>query len=910
MFVTIRLLAKHSLIYGVGDLLSRSVGFLMIPIYTHYLSTEQYGTLELLDLTGYVVGMVLSLLVGSNVVRYYHEYPDEHRKRQVISVALINIWVVAIIVLPLLYLSSRQLSQLVFQTPDNFMLVNIILTTLVIGMSNDIPLSLLRIQERSVLFVSISMSRLVVNLGLNVLFVVKFDWGVQGVLVGTLIASSLSGIALTIYVLRGPKLSYSWEIARSMWRYSAPLVGSMVGMFILSFSDRFFLERMTTLSQVGVYSLAARFGMLPSLIVSGPFLQVWGPKQFEIAPQSDGPKIFGRVFSYFWLIHLWVGLGLCVLMEDVISIMAAPEFHDAALYAPVLIFAYMTFGAYSFAQFGILYQKKTTYLAYNTMAVALLSLVSNFLLIPWIGVWGAVITTVISFLLLLATVHFIAQRLYRVSYETRRLVRMSLVAVALYVGSLFISIENTYLSMLVNLLVGLSFPVWLYLVGFYEPEELAAARDLYQTLMAKIGRGNGRAMGSVDPAPQGSDRARNLIGIWGYYGFANTGDEAILHCLLRGMRNIPMVRDQSDVVVFSADPAATRREHNVSAVLSAIPRTHKERVKAMLYLDWRDARRTYQQLDTLVVGGGGLFFDAPDSNFWLLRMLEQIRLAVADGKQVILCGVGVGPLYHQESKEIIKKVFSQVRGILVRDEPSAHLLAEIGVTAPVHVTGDLVFLIEPASSERIAEIAAIEGLKKSARPVIGVTLQGVEAEKPGIREALQAFVRYAVEVLEADIWFIPMQTGGERGVDDRPAAAAVAEEIADRDRLKAVNGTYSPWEVQGVLGLCDAVLAMRLHGAILAIANRTPVFGVSYAAKVSRVFAEIGHSEWQVPIEGLTPENLIEGFNRLWQNRIAVKAELEHVMIAARQRAADNLPLLAEYLSAEPMRQGHDNTGT
>jgi polysaccharide pyruvyl transferase CsaB len=399
---------------------------------------------------------------------------------------------------------------------------------------------------------------------------------------------------------------------------------------------------------------------------------------------------------------------------------------------------------------------------------------------------------------------------------------------------------------------------------------------------------------------------RKLIGIWGYYGFANTGDEAILHCLLSGMRNIAMVRDRSDVVVFSADPDTTRRVHNVDAVLSAIPRTFKEYLKTILVPDLRAARRAYRKLDTLIVGGGGLFFDQPDSNFWLLRMLDHIRRAVADGKQVILCGVGVGPLHHQESKEIVKQVFSQVQGILLRDEPSADLLAEIGVTAPVHVTGDLVFLIESASSARIAEIAAIEKLRKSVRPIIGVCLRGDEAEKPGVRLALQAFLRYAVEVLEADIWFIPMQTGG--GVDDRPAAAAVAEGFADGDRLKTVNGTYSPSEIHGVLGLCDAVLAFRLHGAILAMVSRTPVFGVSYAPKVSRVFTEIGHGEWQVPIEELTPEALIDRFSRLWQNRITVKAELEQLMIAAHQRAAANLSLLAKYLSAEPIGQRQGKT--
>jgi O-antigen/teichoic acid export membrane protein len=90
MFDIVKNLTKHSLIYGLSGILSRSIGFLLIPLYTHYLTPADYGTLELLDLTSYIIGMLAAMGISNSVMRFYYEFSEQEMKDQVISVALIT----------------------------------------------------------------------------------------------------------------------------------------------------------------------------------------------------------------------------------------------------------------------------------------------------------------------------------------------------------------------------------------------------------------------------------------------------------------------------------------------------------------------------------------------------------------------------------------------------------------------------------------------------------------------------------------------------------------------------------------------------------------------------------------------------------------------------------------------------
>ena len=98
MISEIKKFLKHSFIYGIGALLSKIVGFLMIPLYTRYLTTSDYGVLELLDLTSTIVSIFISMRIGSAVIRFYYDSADELEQKKVVSTAYMATFASALLV--------------------------------------------------------------------------------------------------------------------------------------------------------------------------------------------------------------------------------------------------------------------------------------------------------------------------------------------------------------------------------------------------------------------------------------------------------------------------------------------------------------------------------------------------------------------------------------------------------------------------------------------------------------------------------------------------------------------------------------------------------------------------------------------------------------------------------------------
>jgi polysaccharide pyruvyl transferase CsaB len=392
---------------------------------------------------------------------------------------------------------------------------------------------------------------------------------------------------------------------------------------------------------------------------------------------------------------------------------------------------------------------------------------------------------------------------------------------------------------------------------------------------------------------------RSLVSIFGYFGFANTGDEAILHCMLSRFREMQKERPGLELVVYSVDPTTTEAIHQVAAVPSSLPPTYFDFIYRFVRGDrkgYRRALKMFIQTDVLVVGGGGLFFDHSSTNLYFKRLLAKIAWAKRLGKRVAVFGVGVGPIHHEESRRLLRKVLSKVDLITVRDAESHRLLDEIGVAGPpIHTTADFVYLLEGSPDARVCEIVNAEKLPLGDRPRVAVCIYGDQIKIDSIRNSLLRFCEFAVSELGADIWFVPMQTGG--GFDDRVGARQLVEQLATRDNIHLVEGEYSPWESQGLLGRVDAVLGMRLHGVILALNNATPVFGISYMPKVERAFDELGHPEWQLTPDNLSPDGLIDGFRKLWSNRESIKEQLRTRASEIRRNASSNFSILSEKLA-------------
>ena len=341
-----------------------------------------------------------------------------------------------------------------------------------------------------------------------------------------------------------------------------------------------------------------------------------------------------------------------------------------------------------------------------------------------------------------------------------------------------------------------------------------------------------------------------MVLIAGYYGFGNTGDEAILAAILNGLHaHSPSAR----AVVISGDPADTQRRHGVEAI------------------PWRDVvaiSRAVRDGDLVLVGGGGLFQDhwgvdpgsllTPD-HYGISFYAGPAVLAALEGKPLALVGLGIGPLASPEARRMVRGVCEASSLLSVRDAASRDLLVASGLEAKrITVSADPAFALAPArrSAADLLREAGVEAGGSPPSPIVAVALRpwtlGAdpdrwEAEVAGALDRL-------IEKTGGSLLFVPFQKSPRADEDDAGVAARVRGRLGPTAAARAVEipDPLSPSETRGLLASCDLVLAMRLHAAVFAVAGAVPLVGIGYDPKVRSLFERLNLLSLFEPLEALS----------------------------------------------------------
>ncbi len=454
----IKILTKHFITYGVGIYLTKLIGFFMIPIYTTYLTPADYGVLELLDLTMYVVGMVVGLGISNSIIRFYTDCRDERDKTKVISTAFFSIVVMALIANGLVVVFAGPISRLVFHSGESTQsaaqlafFVKIVAVSGIFDMLSAAGIAYLQAEKKSSIYTSVSLGRFVIAVSLNILFVVGLKLGVLGVLYTQIISNLLFLIAMTVLARRKIRFDFSGEHARQMIRYGAPLIISTLSMFVIHFSDRFFLERFAGLSVLGVYSLSYKFALILPALFYGPFELIWNAQMFDLYKKGEeGRRTINYYNKYMLVFSLMFITPYSLCVKNLIFIMADPKFHEAYRVVPVLLLAFMFIGLASISSAGIFFVKKTIYRGIANIYGAIVALVGYYFLIQWLGYWGAVITTLLAFFVRYVALSIYSQKFYPLKYDPLLYLRMIIATAVAYIIGMQIEIDNNFLSLIIR----------------------------------------------------------------------------------------------------------------------------------------------------------------------------------------------------------------------------------------------------------------------------------------------------------------------------------------------------------------------------------------------------------------------------------------------------------------------------
>ncbi len=465
-------LGKHSVIYGLGGLVSRILAVLLLPLYTHYLSTSDYGQIETLVALVTVLTIILRFGISSAFFRFYFDAEDDNGRRLVLrtsfwfTMAMATFGLVAVVAL------ATPISQWLFGEPGAANLVRASAVALWAQMNYEQLASLFRVEERSVGFVIASLTNVALTVGATVLLVVVLDKGPLGVIVGNLTGTLLVYLALLGYRREQLGLQVDRGLLRRMNHFGMPLVPSALLLWVTNFSDRFFLVKLTDTAEVGLYSVGVRIASAMVLLLTA-FRMAWPAFAYSIKNDEEARRTYAWVLTYLVVLSSWIAAALTLVSPWLVTWLTAPEFASASRVVGPLAFAAVSFGGFIVLSIGIGRARRTQFTWVVTGVAAVVNVTLNLTLIPSYGMMGAAIATVAAYTVMFAGMAWWAQRIFPCPYQWRRVLTAAAAGVVLAsVGKLIGA------GLVLSIGLVLLYPLVLLPLGFYLPVERKRLRAL------------------------------------------------------------------------------------------------------------------------------------------------------------------------------------------------------------------------------------------------------------------------------------------------------------------------------------------------------------------------------------------------------------------------------------------------
>ncbi len=484
MFDKLKRLGAETAIYGISTIVGRFLTFLLVPFYTNVLpSPSDYGIVA----TVYAYIAFLNVIYGYGMESAYFRYASSLEigsTKQNFSTPFLSIVATSFLFSVLIHFLSVPVANLIGIGSSYGEVVQYAAWILFFDAISILPFASLRLQNRAKLFALIKLMNIVSNLALNLLLLLEFRMGIKGIFISGLLSSALTWSLLLPSLAKQFKFEFHSSLYRSLLRFGLPLIPAALSGIAIQVIDRPILKALTNEATVGIYQANYRLGIFMMLVVA-MFEYAWRPFFLANAKEENAREIFSRVMTYFLLGTSFIFLFISFFIGDIVQIrvfghhLIKQEYWSGLSIVPVVLFAYIFTGINTILVAGVHIEKKTYILPYTTGAGAIVNIVSNYLLIPTLGMMGAAVATLLSYLVMAGSLYVVVQRFYFVQYEFRRIATLAIVTgIILFIFSVLSSVSFHLSLLLVKFLLLLAFPLLLLVSRFFDSRELAFVKRL------------------------------------------------------------------------------------------------------------------------------------------------------------------------------------------------------------------------------------------------------------------------------------------------------------------------------------------------------------------------------------------------------------------------------------------------
>lgn len=382
-------LMKNTFIIALGKFSTQVISYFLLPLYTSILSTSEYGIYDFLVTACIFLVPFITLLMEESMFRFLIDEETKQGKMKVMSNACIYSILSMIIWCILLFIILT-----IFKFKYTTVFIFYIISCIFITLTNSISRGMGKIKIYSLSNFILS----VLTIILNILFIVTFKLGTYGLLYATVLANILTSLfiffKLKIYSYIKVKYVKKKELIK-MVKYSYPLVPNSIGWSIINISDRLIITLFLGSSANGIYAMSNKF---PNIIntFSGFFFTAFKENASKAVKEKNYKEYYDNIQQIVHASFISISIMLITIVPFIFNIFINKAYNDAYQYIPILVVA-LYYGNMS-GFYGSLFVafKETKVIGRSTIIGAIINLTVNIALIKFIGIYAAVISTLVS----------------------------------------------------------------------------------------------------------------------------------------------------------------------------------------------------------------------------------------------------------------------------------------------------------------------------------------------------------------------------------------------------------------------------------------------------------------------------------------------------------------------------------
>lgn len=383
-------LIKNTGILTISNFSSKFLSFLMVPLYTSVLSTEEYGQYDIVMSSIQLILPIFSLNIVDGVMRFLMD--SKINKDSVISVG-VNYVVISIMLSIVTILSIGYLANIKFIRDHIILIILLAVSFITYQFMIQSAKGLEKVLEIGIAGVIGT----VVTIGCNILFLIIFPLGIDGFYLSYILGMSIPALYIALHIPLVRQFTYmpDHELAKEMLIYSLPLILTAVGWWVITLSGRYFVTSMCGMGENGIYSVSSK---IPGIIVviQGVFLQAWQITAVKEAKAKDADRFYTKAFLYLNILMVISSSIIIFFTNHLAQFMYAKEFYTAWQYVPFLIVSTIFNCAAGYIGAILSAQKNSQAMGMSAIYGVVSSVVFNAVLISLYGVQGAALSAALS----------------------------------------------------------------------------------------------------------------------------------------------------------------------------------------------------------------------------------------------------------------------------------------------------------------------------------------------------------------------------------------------------------------------------------------------------------------------------------------------------------------------------------